>query len=244
VWIKVILVVILLLAIIILGFNGNAIDFTGKSLLDVEHVQAVLYKLNSTHPVNQSISLTLEEWNEVNLKLEQVHEDLGQRLGIHVTAVVFSTLSLVMLIFVLVILSKKQGKERKPNATTPLNPKPADASSSNVHTYTFQPSPAVSTSPNPPSKDQTPSKRHSMMFEGALYEPWNQTTLDKLSAEAELPPAAKITRAAYRYGPVAGKIMARRYGHMLNPQELEEVNRILSLTPEDLLGRSPGGFAK
>jgi len=74
-------------------------------------------------------------------------------------------------------------------------------------------------------------KSSAMMSEGALYEPWNQATLDKLSAE-DSPPATKITRALYRYGPIAGKIMLRRFGHSLAPQETAEIERILNFGQE------------
>ncbi len=111
------------------------------------------------------------------------------------------------------------------------------------------------------------------MSEGPLYEPWNQTTLDKLSSEGtsippllrssllfssllfssllsstlrllfsspyallsnnkfanlEAPPATKVTRAIYRYGPIAGKILLRRFGHLCTQQEMLEIERILN----------------
>ena len=48
---------------------------------------------------------------------------------------------------------------------------------------------------------------------------------------ADVTAMAKVTRAAYRYGPVAGRIMARRFSHLLSDQDHVEINRILNLGP-------------
>ena len=45
-------------------------------------------------------------------------------------------------------------------------------------------------------------------------------------------PASKVTRAIYRYGPIAGKILMRRFGHMLTAAEIAEIERILNFGRE------------
>jgi len=206
------------IAIILLG----SLVKTHQNLEKIDNIQ---HSLNSNLSITQynSVCVTLDQWNEILTNLHDVNDNLEDKLAMDVASIILIIIIIILIVTIYASIRRAKHSATEVNATTPL-----------VGRIRKQPSlPAL---PIREGVSTTPAgnKRKSssaMMHEGALYEPWNQTTLDKLSSESDSVPAAKVTRAAYRYGPIAGRIMLRRFGHLLSEQEQFEVNRILNLGP-------------
>jgi len=234
---------------IVLGFVIDSTLNNQNNIHTIIDIQAIINNNNETNnnPSSDDINilatikpnsnnssagvwLSNDQWNEVIADLDEVADTMEDSKMLHIACIVLVVVQIILLVLACALLRKGRLRESGTYITK-------DQEKSPLLTATISGSiPALSRTPSASliSKDGVPTpsggrKGSSMMHEGALYEPWNQTTLDKLSSEADMTPAAKVTRAVYRYGPIAGRIMARRFGHLLSDQEQAEVNRILVL---------------
>jgi len=221
-WLRVCTIVLFLFSAILLGIAIEALRLNHMSEDDVSaSMQIVASLFNNSNSPNQ-IYIPFDKWNKLNLQLYAVSNRWSTLVSTSIAGITIICFCLVFEI----ILFLLPYRARKPIAS--------EKSALIVNAANTQRS--FRESAQTPSQSTLPTtdgakKSTAMMCEGALYEPWNQATLDKLSGE-EAPPAAKITRAIYRYGPIAGKILLRRFGHLLSDHEISEIERILNFGQE------------
>jgi len=223
----ILLACVLLFSIICLAFQGSSFIKTQQNLKYIDDIQ---HSVNSNLSKIQynSICVTLDQWNEILTNLHDVNENLEDKAAVEVASIILLIIIIFLVVAIYAAVRKVKHSTTEVNATTPLVVT-APGRIRNQPSFPALPIREGASTTNPAGHKRKASA--AMMHEGALYEPWNQTTLDKLSSESDLVPAAKVTRAAYRYGPIAGRIMLRRFGHLLSEQEQFEVNRILNLGP-------------
>jgi len=220
---------VLLFAVICLAFQSSALMKTHQNIRFIDDIKRSLNS-NLSDIRYASVCVSLNQWNEILTNLHDVDSNMEDKLAMDVSGIILNVIVLALVVGIFLLMKKVRYNNGEPGATTPLIPVTNMKRQSSFPSLPVREAGRNAASGPSPSK---PSRKASaaMMHEGALYEPWNQTTLDKLSSENELLPAAKVTRAAYRYGPIAGRIMLRRFGHLLNETEQLEVNRILNLGP-------------
>jgi len=213
---------------------NNNVTNNSPSSAEVDN-EDKLYISPSISPINNDIGICLsyDKWNDIVTDLHEIVETMEDSKMIHIACLVLLAIQILLLVGACFLLRKGRGlRESGTYITKNKERSPLLSATLSGHIPTL--ARTTSASSISTTKDGAPTpvpgrKGTSMMHEGPLYEPWNQATLDKLSSEADLTPAAKVTRGVYRYGPIAGRIMARRFGHLLTDQEQVEVNRILCL---------------
>jgi len=215
-------VLLFILSAVLLGITANELRLFRDSQSDVAASQQILATLyNETSGANKhQIIIPYPLWIEMNQQLYNVSDRWTTQI-----ASVVAGISLICVCFVfevIIFLLPPRPLSQSKKGGEPVREHSGLLSSNHTHRSFSR-----ANSPAPVHGDNANKKSSAMMCEGPLYEPWNQATLDKLSGE-DAPAVIKITRAIYRYGPIAGKILLRRFGHLLTNPEIMEIERILN----------------
>jgi len=203
--------VMLVFSVILFGVIANELRLLNTSHAQVAESHAIIMSLPFNDSSPEFISLPFEKWSDLNIQLSSVTIRWESQVASLIAALTIMCICFIVeLAIVLLPLTHKRGEQF---FLLPKDNRSSTGSLGQVASALLSGEPA--------------KKSSAMMCEGPLYEPWNQATLDKLSGE-DSPAATKITRGIYRYGPIAGKILLRRYGHMLTENEVIEIERILN----------------
>jgi len=213
-WVRLCVSVLFVLSIVLFAVTVNELRLMRLSQQDVVGAQDMVASLYNSSIADDFIYLPFETWSDLNV---QLFSAASRWESLVASMIAQMTIMCVCLVFEVAIFLLPHGRRKKGEKSALLAKQGTQRSYRDV---------GHAGSPSSPGESGT-KKPSPMMCEGPLYEPWNQATLDKLSGE-DSPPATKITRAIYRYGPIAGKILLRRFGHLLSNQEITEIERILN----------------
>eukprot|EP00026_Physarum_polycephalum_P013280 Phypoly_transcript_13664.p1 GENE.Phypoly_transcript_13664~~Phypoly_transcript_13664.p1 ORF type:complete len:280 (+),score=49.81 Phypoly_transcript_13664:114-953(+) len=213
-WVRLCACALVVFSIALLVVTANGLRIYRQSQDDVAMSLTLISNLFNGTGAPDSVPIPFETWNEVNLQLYAVVDRWDAQVALSIAGITLVCLCFALEIAILLLPYRQKGEKLSllPRAT---------------FTYQSTANPAGGNAAPRAAPVGESSKKLAMMCEGALYEPWNQATLDKLSGE-DTSPATKVTRAIYRYGPIAGKILMRRFGHLLTAAEITEIERILN----------------
>lgn len=224
-WLRVCTVILFMCSVILLGIAAYTLRLNHSTESDVSAATQIVASLFNNSNSPDSIYIPFEKWNSLNLQLYAISDRWSNQVSAAIAGI---TLICFCLVFEIILFMLPSYRARKAVASEKSGLIVNAGTQRSFREGVVQ---NTSQSPLPPPPADGSKKSTAMMCEGALYEPWNQATLDKLSGE-DAPPAAKITRAIYRYGPIAGKILLRRFGHLLSDHEISEIERILNFGQE------------
>lgn len=217
-WVRLCACTLFVFSVALLVVSANTLRIYRQSQTDVTTSINLIAGLFNGTSSTETVEIDFETWNQLNMNLYNVKDRWNLQIALSIAGISIVCICFVFEVAILLLPFRVWQKGERLS----LLSRPGNKNYQNIASVQ-----GGASARSIPGGD----KKGAMMCEGALYEPWNQATLDKLSSE-ESTPATKITRAIYRYGPIAGKILMRRFGHLLTDVELTEIERILNFGQE------------